>query len=98
MPQSWKDHWAPPVGVIAEDAGKLRNNLLHTIGNLTIVTKSLNPKLSNSPWNKKLPEIRKRNGLCINLNLPETWDDAAIKKRGEELFTTALAIWPYPNV
>ena len=96
MPQKWETHWKLASGGNTDDVRSLRNNLIHTIGNLTIVTKSLNPTLSNGPWAKKLPEIRKRNALCLNLNLPEHWDEAAIKQRGADLFNAALAIWPHP--
>jgi hypothetical protein len=49
MPQSWQTYWNPepklaPQEVIARD------KRVNTLGNLTLVTKSLNGSLSNRPW------------------------------------------------
>jgi uncharacterized protein with ParB-like and HNH nuclease domain len=96
MPQKWEEHWPLPDGVDREEAAQRRNNLIHTIGNLTIVTKSLNPSLSNSSWNKKLPAINQNSGLRINLDLPPIWDETAIKDRSAKFFELAVTIWPYP--
>lgn len=49
MPRGWRTHWnAPPLE--QEDASR-RDRLIHTLGNLTLVTSSLNGSLSNRPWN-----------------------------------------------
>jgi hypothetical protein len=48
MPQTWRTHWSD--GVADSDAAILRDRLVHTIGNLTLVTGSLNGSLSNRPW------------------------------------------------
>lgn len=48
MPQGWRTHWSKQE-LTAEDAAK-RDKNVHTIGNLTLVTKSLNGSLSNRPW------------------------------------------------
>lgn len=49
MPQAWRYHWdtEPPLG---PEAAAERDRLVNTIGNLTLVTKSLNGSLSNRPW------------------------------------------------
>jgi hypothetical protein len=49
MPRGWRTFWDtdPPLSV-EEAAG--RDKLVNTIGNLTLVTKSLNGSLSNRPW------------------------------------------------
>ncbi len=49
MPQGWRSHWGADV---ADDlAGRLhRDSLVNTLGNLTLVTSSLNTALSNRPW------------------------------------------------
>lgn len=56
MPVAWEAHW-PAAG--DDTAVMVRNHLLHSIGNLTLLTAKLNPSLSNSAFSVKRPEITK---------------------------------------
>lgn len=102
LPVEWKSHWplvikeATPTA--QEDAGKRRSSLLHTIGNLSLLTKELNPSVSNGPWNKKREAILKHSALNLNRDFlkMETWDEDQIEKRSKDLFELAVKIWPYP--
>ena len=114
MPQSWIAHWPLPDGsrgmtdeelssARGDDrrstATRKRNQALHTIGNLTILSPAANPWVSNRSWDEKRPKILSTSLLPINpgsLHDAETWDECAIKQRGEDLFKRALAIWPKP--
>jgi hypothetical protein len=49
MPKGWRTHWDPAPKLQPEDASQ-RDKYVNTIGNLTLVTKSLNGSLSNRPW------------------------------------------------
>lgn len=49
MPQGWRSHWDPEPKLTPEQASQ-RDRMVNTIGNLTLVTKSLNGSLSNRPW------------------------------------------------
>lgn len=49
MPRAWQTHWNPDPKLTPE-AAEVRNKLINTIGNLTLVTKSLNGSLSHRPW------------------------------------------------
>lgn len=49
MPRGWRDHWGFRVAESPE-LSATRDLLIHTIGNLTLVTKKLNVALSNRPW------------------------------------------------
>ncbi|MCD5341451.1 DUF262 domain-containing HNH endonuclease family protein [Arthrobacter sp. AK04] len=49
MPQGWRTHWDSWPKLTPEDAAR-RDRFVNTIGNLTLVTKSLNGSLSNRPW------------------------------------------------
>ncbi|MFI6066998.1 DUF262 domain-containing protein [Micromonospora sp. NPDC051227] len=49
MPQSWQTHWNPEPRLTPEQAAD-RNRRIQTLGNLTLVAKSLNGALSNRPW------------------------------------------------
>ncbi|WP_082738142.1 MULTISPECIES: DUF262 domain-containing protein [unclassified Sphingomonas] len=111
MPQSWEAHWPLSSGASGMTYAELweaeendaravetrrRNQLIQTMGNLTILTSGLNSSVSNSPWSIKRPELLKHSLLPINLALAnvETWDDEAIVERGKWLFDKALIIWP----
>jgi hypothetical protein len=49
MPQGWRTYWDPEPKLLP-DAAAQRDKHVNTIGNLTLVTKSLNGALSNRPW------------------------------------------------
>src|SRR5262249_9989579 len=50
MPQEWQEHWPPPNDAPSEEAEQRRDQLIHTLGNLTLVTRKLNPSMSNRGW------------------------------------------------
>jgi len=112
MPQAWEEHWplaSGETGLIfnelweAEEddpramATRRRNQLVQTIGNLTILTSGLNSSVSNSPWDVKRAAMLKNSLLPINLSLcdADVWDDEAIVNRGKELFGRAVRIWQH---
>lgn len=99
LPQAWRKNWPLPSTGDAEQAEADRNRLLHTIGNLTLVTGKLNPSVSNGHWDKKRTEIIQHSVLRLNNQLGKfaTWDEAAIRERGAALFDVAARIWPYPE-
>lgn len=97
MPQQWRQHWPLPRGADPVDAERDRTRIIHTIGNLTLLTKSLNPALSNGPWRQKLDGINKNSVLLLNKSLPSTWDEKTIRSRGDTLFKHAVKIWPHPG-
>ena len=85
-----------------ENQEEFRSHIIHTIGNLTLLTQSLNPSISNGPFCKKAKEISKNSDLRINSefrdeNTSKSWDEESIEKRGERLFKSALEIWPRPE-
>ena len=66
-------------------ATRKRNQVLHTIGNLTILPPGTNSWVSNASWEEKKPKILSKSLLPINPGLlydAETWDECAIEKRG----------------
>lgn len=102
LPQAWKEHWPlPDITNVEERAAAIsrREENVHRIGNLTLLTKSLNPKLSNAPWDKKREGIRKHSALNLNRYFDdvEVLDEAAIAKRSDWLLEVAQRIWPHPQ-
>lgn len=66
LPQKWREHW--PVG---SDPTAVYERDIHVnrIGNLTLLTESLNPSISNSAWDVKRPALRKHSLLLLNRDL-----------------------------
>lgn len=96
LPQSWQAHYPLPADVPVEKAQLEREKLLHTLGNLTLVTKSLNPAVSNGPWARKKEEILHHSALALNRGLRDTseWNEEAVQSRGRTLFDEARLVWP----
>lgn len=98
LPRQWEKHW--PLNSDGHDATAIesmaarRRDTLHRIGNLTLLTKKLNPAVSNGPWEKKRSEILKHSALNLNRELPEAWDEDRIQRRSEDLFKVAVRVWP----
>lgn len=99
LPQEWEKHWPLPKEPSTDDATKRREILLHTLGNLTLVTDKLNPALSNGPWLDKKAALAEHSLLAMNhkLTAQEVWGELAIDSRGKELFDLAKKIWPRPK-
>ncbi len=104
LPQHWETHWKmePAKGESAENyllRKERRNTLLHTFGNLTLLTNALNPDVSNGSFRVKRDKILKYSVLNISrfLNDLPSWDEDSIIERGKQLFKVACKIWPYPS-
>lgn len=105
MPQKWEGQW-PFDG--DEQAKQERNDTLRTLGNLAIISQSLNASVSNSRWDvkkkghEKQGRTRKKPGLeasAAGLRTMEkplaadVWDEAAIAERADELAAVANEVW-----
>jgi hypothetical protein len=103
LPQDWDEHWPLVVKVdtaeAREQAQKRRKESIHNVGNLTLLTKKLNPAVSNGPWTKKRPEILKHSVLMLNhaFQGAEVWNEDTIDQRAKDLFDVAVNIWPHPG-
>ena len=71
--------------------------LLHTLGNLTLVTQEWNSALSNAAYSDKQAKLR-HHGLLLNkhffANSPAVWNGDSIRQRAAYLVDQILAIWP----
>ena len=98
MPREWRPNWPMPDHASMEDE-MTRDEALHRFGNLTLVTKTLNPSLSNAPWPEKKAAIMEHSALAMNRELRDVtwWNENAIADRGEKMFRLILKIWPRPS-
>ncbi|WP_416190739.1 DUF262 domain-containing protein [Neisseria sp. CCUG12390] len=99
MPKKWKNFWGIPEN---KDPSK-RDQILLTLGNLTIITQPLNTSIRNASW-----EIKKHgkdnNGLnkyaasietLQDFLSLETWDETTIENRAKYLYQKAIETWNF---
>ena len=112
MPRHWQSsRWAQPKAVSAssgETAEQIRNRLVHSIGNLTLVHRRYNSRLSDAAWTDKCVLYREdpeRLALTADLlhpgrttaSTPSVWDEEQIQKRSERLAKRVIRVWPRPS-
>ncbi len=101
MPRQWASHWPAPEGPHGEVE---RERLMHTIGNLTLLTGPLNSKVSNGPWSGsggKWEALEAHDVLLLNNDLrkqaPDAWTHEAVRTRTDWMIDAILEIWPVPQ-
>lgn len=100
MPQQWRAHW-PPVDLgndEDDDPEAQRDRQLHSVGNLTLVTSSLNPSLSNSAWAVKKDGLYEHGVLLLNSDLITRYGDQEflepqMTERARRLADLACQTW-----
>jgi alkylated DNA nucleotide flippase Atl1 len=96
LPQKWAEHWP----VHDTEADEFRAEHVHRLGNLTLLTKSLNSKVSNGPWATKRSALQAHDTLLLNSRLLSTldgtWNEAGIEARTKAMIDVLLATWPVP--
>lgn len=97
MPQEWGTNWKFPNDD-DEDASE-RDIRVHQIGNLTLVTKAFNSKLSNAGWKEKKAAFKEHSTLLITADVvdsEEPWSDTAIETRSIKLAKMITETWTVP--
>ena len=99
LPQKWESAW----GVSGLEAEQNRAAHVHRLGNLTLLTTSLNSSVSNGPWAGpagKKAKLHQHDTFLLNRPFltadTETWDETAIDRRTEEMINALVATWPVP--
>lgn len=98
LPRKWQDAW--PVASLEEEME--RQARVHRLGNLTLLTASLNSKVSNGPWASKRVALLRHNtlkmtGRLIDDTQAAEWDEGKIDERTGDLIDVLLRIWPVPE-
>ena len=118
MPQKWEEYWKDmpkkykPNGseMSIEEATKDRNEKIYWIGNMTLLTSSLNSALRNYAFEKKINGEERKKGIRAYADLSITkddiiipfdngdkiWDEAKIIERTQKLEEEIKQIWGIP--
>ena len=99
MPQSWRYNWPLPDCIDELEGAHVRNQIVHTIGNLTLLTKRMNQSLSNAAWEHKRKGLEEHSILFLNRDLVKIsrWNEKSIKLRSECMADLFAKIWPGPE-
>lgn len=111
LPQGWRANW--PLDVSDPEAELRREDSIHRLGNLTLLTGKLNSKMSNKPWPDKKAYLRNRSLLLLttrsilanpyadndaaHFEWASCWDESRVSLRGAWLAGEALAEWVRPD-
>ncbi len=99
LPKKWRNNW--PACATTELA-KERDSKLLTLGNLAIITQSLNASIRDSDWTTKKAGKKNKPGLnlcaaglnTLNDALSKTdWNEAEIDARAHWLYEEAAKLW-----
>lgn len=99
LPRGWRAHW--PVADAAAEAE--RDDHVHRLGNLTLLTAPLNASVSNSAWlgdGGKRAAMRRHDVFLMNRPLVDDtadgWDELKIAERTDAMITALLETWTVP--
>lgn len=100
LPQKWTDEWPFPNGqtydVSADEPdARDRRALVNSLGNLTLLTRSLNSSSGNSGFTKKKEKFEEHTSLFLNkwFMKKNQWTETEISERSERLAKMAAKIW-----
>lgn len=101
LPQTWNEGWPFEDGVYVEPRSddpkaQNRNRLVHTLGNLTLLSSPLNISAGNKGFAEKKLKFKKHTKLFLNdwFAKKSRWTEAEIRERGKHLADLATKIWP----
>lgn len=108
MPQSWRTYWGSDIDG-NEDAARLRDRAVQTLGNLTLLTSKLNPAAAHYSWlsspdgaggasPNKRDILHEHTTFLLNKRLldahPGRWTEKDIEARSVALAEQITRIWP----
>lgn len=98
MPKKWRNKW----GTLDDEAATRRDRKLLTLGNLAIITHSLNASIRDANWTTKKQGKGYKDGLALcaaglatmaDALEKKSWDEGDIAERAEWLADKALEVW-----
>ncbi|MBE9404278.1 DUF262 domain-containing protein [Brachybacterium sp. p3-SID1565] len=95
LPRQWRQNW--PVATAQDEID--RDEHVHRLGNLTLLTTSLNSSVSNRAWAGKQEALTRHDVLLMNRGLRDAvdWDEASISRRTADAIDAVIRTWPVPT-
>lgn len=99
MPKKWRNNWA---ACESDEEARERDSKLLTLGNLAIITQSLNSSIRDADWSMKKSGKKNKPGLdeCAtglttvhDVLKKDKWTEEDISKRGDWLAGQAIQVW-----
>ena len=99
MPKKWRNNWKIQI---TEKEEMERDRLLQTLGNLAIITGSLNSSIRDAEWDVKLNGKNNKSGLKSYASGLQTmsdvldkvdWNEKYIEERSMNLYKYAVKVW-----
>lgn len=99
MPKKWRNNWEK---IDSEEKAHERDVKLLTLGNLAIITQSLNSSIRDGNWTTKLNGNKKKPGLkecaaglttMFDVLQRDEWTEEDIDNRAAWLFARAKELW-----
>lgn len=101
LPQRWRANWPVAGGLAAEIR---RDEHVHRLGNLTLLTTSLNSTVSNAAWDGdqgKRAALHKHDVILLNRRIRDEaqteWTEDDIDDRTERMLEFFIQVWPVPE-
>lgn len=101
IPQEWRTNW---MGDEVDDENIDRDDLVHMLGNLALLTQSLNSKVSNGPWlgeDGKKEQFKAYSTILTTQEIVavgvDEWTSSDVHRRTAALAEDFLKIWPVPE-
>ena len=93
MPQKLTEEWRMALG---DDAERIHGWYRDRLANLTL--SGVNSELGSKPFEEKR-EIMKRSGILLTRVIADedTWNEAALERRAEDLADQVLRLWPWSD-
>lgn len=88
---TWREDLGP------QDWVEVQEELLHTLGNLTLLTPALNSKLGDGQWDTKRAAYREAGypmTETLGSSTHDRWGPSQIRERSVELANIAKEVWP----
>jgi hypothetical protein len=99
LPQKWTTNWP----VETPDEAALREEHVNLLGNLTLVTQSLNSAASNASWlgtDGKKVRFEDHTTMLMTTEArkmgDDAWDESCIQLRTDSMISNIESIWPVP--
>lgn len=101
LPVSWNENWPFAEGEFAQRGSadpraEERDRLLHSLGNLTLITGALNISSGNKGFLEKRAKFDEHTSLFLNkwFTKRTAWTEDDIRERGAHFAEKAVSIWP----